>query len=43
MEQVADMIERVLTNVDNDDVLAEVRQDVIALTKQFPLYPELAN
>lgn len=42
MEQVADMIERVLTNVDNDDVLAEVRQDVIALTKQFPLYPELA-
>lgn len=41
MEQVADMLERVLTNHEDDIVLAEVREQVVALTKQFPLYPEL--
>jgi glycine hydroxymethyltransferase len=42
MEQVADMIERVLTNHEDEAVLSDVREQIIALTKQFPLYPELA-
>ncbi|PLX28453.1 serine hydroxymethyltransferase [Candidatus Parcubacteria bacterium] len=41
MELVADMIEKVLTNHENDNVLQEVRQRVKELTSKFPLYPEL--
>ncbi len=41
MEIIADMIERVLMNHEEEEVLAEVRQEVKELTKKFPLYPEL--
>jgi glycine hydroxymethyltransferase len=42
MEQIAELIDRVLTHHTDEAVLAAVREQVIALTKQFPLYPELA-
>lgn len=41
MEIVADMIERVLMNHENEEVLAQVRKEVKELTEKFPLYPEL--
>lgn len=37
IKQVAGFITRVLKNIDDDKVIAEVRADVIALTDQFPL------
>lgn len=43
MEQIADMIDTVLNNTTNDAKIAEVREAVTALTKQFPLYPELSK
>ncbi|MBT3538919.1 serine hydroxymethyltransferase [Candidatus Parcubacteria bacterium] len=42
MEIVADMIEKVLTNHEDDKILEEVRKEVKDLTSRFPLYPELA-
>lgn len=36
--QVANLIVKVLKNKDDEAVLAEVRKEVLALTKQFPLY-----
>jgi len=41
MEIVAEMIERVLMNHENEEVLAQVRKEVKELTEKFPLYPEL--
>ncbi len=38
---VVDMIDKVLTNADNEQLITEVREDVKAFMKQFPLYPEL--
>jgi len=38
---VADMIERVLTNHENEEILNQIRQEVKELTSKFPLYPEL--
>ena len=42
MEVIADMIEKVLTNHENEEILAEVGREVVELTKKFPLYPELS-
>lgn len=41
MEIVADMIEKVLMNHENEAILEEVRQEIVEMTKKFPLYPEL--
>ncbi|MFH1947355.1 MAG: serine hydroxymethyltransferase [Candidatus Magasanikbacteria bacterium] len=41
MEIVADMIERVLMNHEDEEILAQVKQEVKELTSKFPLYPEL--
>ncbi len=41
MELVADMIERVLMNHEDEEILAQVKQEVKELTGRFPLYPEL--
>jgi len=41
MSTVVDMIDKALTNAENEDVLASLRGDVNAFMKQFPLYPEL--
>jgi glycine hydroxymethyltransferase len=42
MKIVADCIDRAITHHTDDAILSEVRNDVIGLTKQFPLYRGLA-
>jgi len=37
MEKIADFIKRVLRNVDNDAVIEQVREEVLALTAEFPI------
>ncbi|WP_027389618.1 serine hydroxymethyltransferase [Chrysiogenes arsenatis] len=41
--QVAKLIARVLDNVGNENIYAEVRHAVQLLTRQFPLYPDLVK
>ncbi|MBT8326874.1 MAG: serine hydroxymethyltransferase [Bacteroidia bacterium] len=38
MDIIADLIDEVLSNVDNEEVVSEVRKKVHALTTKFPLY-----
>jgi glycine hydroxymethyltransferase len=40
MKQIADLIDKVIKNLDNQQVLAEVKADVEKLCDRFPLYPE---
>jgi len=37
MEKIAALIKRVLHNVENDAVISQVREEVIALTSEFPI------
>lgn len=41
MQTVVDLIDRVLMHIDDEAVIAEVKQEVGIFMKQFPLYPEL--
>jgi glycine hydroxymethyltransferase len=41
MDQIGDLIARVLASPDDDRVLGMVRDEVVKLCKRFPLYPEL--
>src|SRR3984957_4516680 len=41
MSTVVGLIDKALVNAENEDVLAELRGEVNAFMKQFPLYPEL--
>ncbi|PIZ96730.1 MAG: serine hydroxymethyltransferase [Candidatus Magasanikbacteria bacterium CG_4_10_14_0_2_um_filter_33_14] len=41
MEIVAVMIDRAITNFQNDEELAKIKMEVKELTAKFPLYPEL--
>lgn len=41
METIVSMIDKVLTNTDDDAVIASVKNEVKELMKHFPLYPEL--
>jgi len=41
MEQVAKLIDAAIVNHKNEAKLAEVKQGVLTLTKEFPLYPNL--
>jgi glycine hydroxymethyltransferase len=41
MQIVVDMVDKVLMNIDNENVITEVRNDVRSFMEQFPLYPEL--
>jgi len=41
MERIGDMIARVLADVEDDGVVAEVRAEVAALCERFPLYAEM--
>lgn len=41
METVVSMIDKVLTNTDDEKVIADVKADVKQFMQQFPLYPEL--
>jgi glycine hydroxymethyltransferase len=42
MQVIADMIDKVLMNADDEQVVASVKADVNAFMKAFPLYPELS-
>jgi glycine hydroxymethyltransferase len=42
MAVIADLIARVVKNVDNPAELDKIRRDVLALADKFPLYPEWA-
>ncbi|HEY5653196.1 MAG TPA: ribose 5-phosphate isomerase B [Pontiella sp.] len=37
MEKIAGFIKRVVRNIDNDAVIAQVREEVVALTAEFPI------
>jgi len=41
MQTVVDFIDKVLMNIDDETIIASVKEDVKAFMKQFPLYPEL--
>lgn len=41
MQQVVDMMDKVLMNIDNEDTIQSVKSDVKEFMLQFPLYPEL--
>lgn len=41
MRRIAELIDRVLSNIDNDTYAGEVRKEVKALCGSFPLYPAL--
>ena len=41
MQIVADMIDKVLMNADDEAVILAVKEDVKSFMQQFPLYPEL--
>ena len=40
MDLLADLIGRVIKNVDNQTELDKIRRDVLALAERFPLYPD---
>jgi glycine hydroxymethyltransferase len=42
MEEIVTLIDRVLMQADNEVVISQTREEVKALMKQFPLYPELS-
>ncbi len=41
MQTVVDFIDKVLMNIDDETIIASVKQEVKAFMQQFPLYPEL--
>lgn len=41
MKTIAALIRKVRDNYENEEVLAEIKAEVMALTARFPLYPEL--
>ena len=41
MQIVADMIDKVLMNADDEQVISSVKEEVKSFMQQFPLYPEL--
>lgn len=41
IKKIAKLIDKVLTNMDNDKVLDEVRGEVKEIAEEFPLYPEI--
>lgn len=43
MEIIADLINKVLINIGNQNIYSEVENNVIELCAKFPLYPELRN
>lgn len=43
MEKIADAVEKVLSNPENNLIKKEVKASMAALTDEFPLYPDLAE
>jgi glycine/serine hydroxymethyltransferase len=39
MIKIADLIDRVLTNTEDDSIISQVRKEVNELSLRFPLYP----
>ena len=39
--KVVDLVDRVLTNADNEAEIRFVRKEVLSFMQEFPLYPEL--
>jgi len=42
MSTIVEMIDKILMNIDDEQVVATVKQNVKTFMKQFPLYPELS-
>ncbi len=42
MQSVVDFIDKVLMNIDDEKIIAGVKDDVKSFMQQFPLYPELS-
>jgi len=38
---IGEMIDKVIMNFENDDIISQVKKDVLELTSQFPLYAEI--
>jgi glycine hydroxymethyltransferase len=43
MEQIAEMIDRIVSNISDEKIIRKVREEVRELTGRFPLYPEIAH
>ena len=43
MDQIAELIDRIVSNISDDNIIREVREEVRTLTNRFPLYAELAH
>ena len=41
MVKIASLIDRVISNIDNDDIINNVKNDVLELCSKFDLYPNL--
>ncbi len=41
MEEIGSLINKVLTNADNEGILRQVKTDIFDLCQKFPLYPKL--
>ena len=41
MQIIVNMIDKVMMNIDNEQVVAEVKEEVKTFMQQFPLYPEI--
>jgi glycine hydroxymethyltransferase len=41
MQMIVDLIDKVLMNIDQEDIVVGVKEEVKLLMKDFPLYPEL--
>jgi glycine hydroxymethyltransferase len=41
MQTIVNMIDKVMMNIDNEQVVAEVKEEVKIFMQQFPLYPEI--
>ncbi len=41
METIVEMVDKVLMNTDNEKIVADIKQEVGLLMKEFPHYPEL--
>lgn len=43
MREIARFIDEVLSNIQSEDKIRSVREEVVKLTKKFPLYPDLLS
>ncbi len=41
MQTVVDFIDKILMNIDDENIIAAVKEEVKTFMLQFPLYPEL--